>query len=237
MNTNSNPKSLGKKLIDLATDPEQYSTGEAVSWLQDPVRQDLQRQQFWNGIKEYIPKGCKSMLDVGCGVGWSAKKSVEIGITTWVGIEPATSHFDQAKKINPDKDIRQKTLEDFETDEKFDCVICIMIFSHIGDIDTAFRKLSGLMTPDASLIIVLSAFHEGDARFERRGRKYDVYEIDENQYVDKSVAGGYGISDINRRPSFYIDSAQKNGLLLLKQDQILDSGYSPKDLLVFRKSR
>ncbi len=111
MPTTPNPKSLGKKLIDLATDPEQYSTGEAVSWLQDPERQDLQRQQFWNGIKDYIPKGCKSMLDVGC-----------------------------------------------------------------------------------------------------------------------------GISDINRRPSFYIDSAQKSGLSLLKQDQILDSGYSPKDLLVFTKS-
>lgn len=233
----TNPKSLGKKLIDLATDPEQYSTGEAVSWLQDPERQNLQRQQFWNGIKDYIPNGCKSMLDVGCGVGWSAKKSADIGITRWVGIEPASAHYNQAKKIYPDIDIEQKTLLDFTTDEKFDCVICIMIFSHIGDIDNAFQKLSGLMVSDGHLIIVLSAFHEGDARFERRGRKYDVYEIDENQYVDKSVAGGYGISDINRRPSFYIYSAQKNGLSLLKQDQILDSGYSPKDLLVFKKSR
>lgn len=30
---------------------------------------------------------------------------------------------------------------------------------------------------------------------------------------------------------------QKNGFSLFKIDQILDSGYSPKDLLVFTKSR
>jgi SAM-dependent methyltransferase len=230
-----NHQEFGENLIGLATDPEQYSQGDAVSWSTDSVRQGLQRQQFWNGIKDYIPKGCKSMLDVGCGVGWSSKKAAEIGITRWVGIEPASLHFNQAIKDNPEIQIKKETLESFNTDEVFDCIICIMIFSHILDVALAFKKLSTLQVSGGQLIIVLSAFHDGNERFERRGRKYDVYEIDNDQYVDKSIDGGYGIADINRKPSYYIELAEKNEFSLLKRGQILDAGYSPKDLLVFKK--
>lgn len=233
--TDSKFDKLGKRLIDLATDPDQYSNGEAISWSKDSIRQDMQRQQFWDGIKEYIPEGCKSMLDVGCGVGWSAKKATEIGIERWLGIEPASAHFNQAKSLNSEIDIKKETLESFDSKEKFECIICIMIFSHILDVNQAFKKLSDLLVSGGRLIIVLSAFHEGRSRFERRGRMYDVYEIDEEQYVDKSVTGGYGIADINRKPFYYIKFAKENGFLLLKQGQIADSGYSAKDLLVFKK--
>ena len=71
---------------------------------------------------------------------------------------------------------------------------------------------------------------------EEAGRHYEVEEIDSDQYIDKSIEStGYGIADINRRPQYYINKGLINGFKLVKHAQIADEGYSPKEMLVFRK--
>jgi SAM-dependent methyltransferase len=216
-----------------ATDPEQYSKG-ATSWMADLDRQEKQREQFWNGIRPYIPVNCRSILDIGSGSGWSADKSKAIGIAKWVGIEPSSHHFELAKKLHPQFEMEQKTFEDYKTDLHFDCIIAIMVFSHIGDVSIVFKKIHDLLNLGGIFISVHSTFHEDGSRYERRGRKYEVEVIDSDQYIDKSIEG-YGISDINRRPEYYVKIAKAAGLSLIKQDKIADSGYSAKDLLVFKR--
>jgi SAM-dependent methyltransferase len=220
-------------LFDQATDPEQYSKS-ATSWMADLDRQEKQREQFWSGIRPYIPAHCRSILDIGSGSGWSADKSKAIGVRTWVGIEPSSNHFELARKLHPQFEMEKKTFELYETNLHFDCILAIMVFSHIGNIPAAFKKIHDLLNPGGVFISVLSAFHEGKDRCERRGRKYEVEVIDDDQYIDKSIEG-YGIADINRRPEYYVSKAEEAGLSLIKQDKIADSGYSAKDLLVFKR--
>ena len=200
----------------------------------DLDRQEKQREQFWSGIRPYIPAHCRSILDIGSGSGWSADKSKAIGIQTWVGIEPSSHHFELARKLHPQFEMAQKTFEAYETNLHFDCILAVMVFSHIGDIPAAFKKIHDLLNPGGVFISVLSAFHEDEDRYERRGRKYEVGIIDGDQYIDKSIEG-YCIADINRRPEYYVSKAEAAGLNLVKQDKIADSGYSAKDLQVFKR--
>ena len=222
------------KLLNLATDPEQYSNGRAVTWIVDDVRQKKQQESFWNAVRPFIKDSCKSALDIGCGLGWSAEKFSVLG-GKWVGLEPSSAHFDAAVKANPDLEIINTTFEKFETSKHFDCIIAIMVFSHLKDVGGSFMKIHGLLNDGGTFIMICSTFHDGASRLERNGRKYEVEVIDAGQYVDRAVVGAYGIADINRRSQYYIDKATANGLKLVTHSRVEDAGYSPKELLVFEK--
>ncbi len=224
-----------KKLIDQATDPEQYSSGRAVTWISDDARQQKQQESFWNAIKPFIKIPCKSALDIGCGSGWSEKKFSELG-SDWTGLEPSSGHFQNAKEANPGSKIFNTTFDGFNEVGSYDCVIAIMVFSHIKEVSDAFRKIHSLLNAGGVFIMINSTFHEGKERLERNGRTYAVEVIDDDQYVDKAIVGAYGIADINRRSEYYIAQAGECGLSLFKHATIADEGYSPKELLVFHKA-
>jgi len=226
-----------KKLIDFATDPEQYSAGEATSWIDDEKRQKEQRERFWGAIIKFIPPHCNSVFDIGCGSGWLAEFLFQLGVKKYEGIEPSLRNYNIAKEKNSSLQIFCTSLEDYIPTSSFDCAIAIMMLSHLKDIGKSFQKIHGLLNDNGIFIIILSAFHEEPYRRHRNGRSYDVEVIDEDQYVDRSTNGtSYGIADINRRPEYYIKSAKKAGFNLLKHEKIEDMGYSPNDLLVFKKS-
>ena len=225
------------KLIDLASDPEQYSQGEATSWISDDSRQKVQQDRSWSAIDPIIPSSCHSVLDIGCGSGWLAARLDNRGVERYAGIEPSSKNFKLARKEHPHLSISQITLESYESDVKFDCILAIMLLSHIKDIKASFTKIYGMLNDNGIFISILSAFHGEQDRLTRNGRSYEVEVIDEDQYVDRSINGtGYGIADINRRPEYYMRVADSAGFRLIKQAKIEDSGYSPKDLLVFEKS-
>lgn len=225
-----------KKLIDIATDPEQYSHGNASTWIGDDDRQKKQQDNFGNAIKPFIKLTCSSILDIGCGMGWSSYKFSNKEIS-WLGLEPSSSHFNTAKKLHPELNILNSTFEAYSTTATFDLVIAIMVFSHIRDVKSAFEKIYSLLNKDGVFAMVCSTFHDEVNRLERNGRKYQVEIIDEDQYVDKAIVGAYGIADINRRSEYYIKIADKCGLTLTNHSKILDTGYSPKELLVFTREQ
>ncbi len=223
------------KLIDLATDPEQYSSGRAVTWVNDDVRQKKQQENFWNAISPYIKAACQSALDIGCGSGWSAEKFSKLG-SKWEGLEPSSSHFEIAHKVHPKFNILNITFEEYNTYSHFDCVIALMVFSHIKDVRKSFEKIFSLLNKGGTFIIICSTYHDEANRVERNGRKYEVEVIDDNQYVDKAIVGAYGIADINRKSEYYINEAVSSGYSLVKHLKVEDIGYSPKDLFIFSKS-
>lgn len=224
------------KLIKLATDPEQYSGCEQVLWMKDNKRQEQQRQVFGNAVVEFIDNKHKSVLDLGCGSGWLAEKLSVHGITRYVGIEPSSLNYKLAKSENPNLDIKNEPILQFSSNELFDCVIAIMVMSHIEDVNKVFKKVHSHLTDDGLFIIISSTFHPEERRLERNNRQYKVEVIDDNQYVDRSIGGtGYGIADINRKPEYYIRVAENSGFDLVKHTTVGDKGYSHKDLLVFEK--
>lgn len=222
-------------LFNLATDPKQYSEGEATSWMADEARQRAQHELYWNAIKAYIPPHCRSVLDVGCGSGWAAEKLSGIGVIDYVGLEPSKKNFTVARQERPELKILQSTLGDYTTTQRFDCVLALMVMSHVANVDNALQTIHSLLNPGGVCIIVLSRFHPPEQRHERNGRKYEVEVIDPEQYVDRSVGGtGFGIADINRSPEYYLRLAVKNGFMA-EQTEFADQGYSPKLLLILKK--
>lgn len=223
------------KLFNLATNPEQYSKGEAVSWMADEVRQRAQHQLYWKAIKTYIPIHCRSVLDIGCSSGWIADKLSELGVTDYVGLEPSAKNFAIAHQQHPALNVLQSTLEDYTPTQRFDCVLVLMVMSHVADVDSALHKIHSFLNLRGVCIIVLSRFHTPEQRHNRNGRKYEIEEIDSEQYVDRSINGtGFGIADINRSPAYYLRLATKNGFVI-EQTEFADQGYSPKLLFVLKK--
>lgn len=230
------PETPNKSLVDIATDPEQYTQGEASSWMADSKRQKEQRDRFWSAIAPIIPLSCHNVLDIGCGSGWVAERLSKINIKQYVGIEPSLKNFEIAKREHPELAVLRITLEEYVPDTTFDCAIAILSVSHMKDIRASFKKVFDLLKRKGVFMFVLSAFHEDPERHERNNRRYEIDVIDKDQYADRSIEGtSYGIADINRRPEYYIKAARSLGFNLIKQAKIEDAGYSPKDLLVFEK--
>lgn len=224
------------KLFDLATSPEQYSNGEATSWMVDAVRQRVQNKLYWNAIKAHIPAHCRSVLDIGCGSSWVVDRLSEIGVRDYVGLEPSSKNFEIACQEHPEFNILQTTLESYTPTQPFDCVLALMVMGHIANVDRALHAIHSLLNVGGVCIIALSRFHPPEQRQVRNGRKYEVEEIDPEQYVDRSIDGtGYGIVDINRSPAYYSRLAIKNGFLV-EQTEFADPGYSSKLLFILKKA-
>ena len=110
-----------------------------------------------------------------------------------------------------------------------------MMMSHIPDVDLAFAKIYKLLNPGGICLVALSRFHPPENRLERNGRKYEVEEIDADQYIDKSTDGmGFGVADINRSPEYYARHAASAGFKV-EQTEFADAGYSLKLLFILRK--
>ena len=223
-------------LFNLATNPEQYTTGQASTWMADNARQQTQHDVHWNAIKKFIPANCRSVLDIGCGSGWAAQKLHKLGVKNYVGLEPSTKNYAIAKREHPKLSVLPLALEEYPLKEYFDCVLALMVFSHIADPKKALQKISSLLNMGGVCIITLSCFHPPELRQKRNGREYQVEVIDDEQYVDQSIKGtSYGIADINRSFAYYQKIAHESEFII-KRTKFTDPGYSPKLLMVLSKA-
>lgn len=91
------------------------------------------------------------LLDIGCAAGFHLKGFMEMG---WqgMGIEPndeMVNYGNQELSLN----IRNSTLENFESDEKFNLIILIQVIGHIYDIDKSISKLEQLLEDDGLVLV------------------------------------------------------------------------------------
>ena len=149
---------IQQKLIDIASDPEQYTQGEAVSWMADDARQKAQEERFGEAIKSYIPSPCVSVLDIGCGSGWAAGLAFKLGVKNYVGLEPSLKNFEVSKHKHPELNLLHISLEDYKTEQTFDCVLAVMVLSHIKDIETSLKKVFDLLNVGGVFIFIVSIY-------------------------------------------------------------------------------
>jgi len=81
-----------------------------------------------------IKKHCKgnSLLDLGCGEGLITSK-LRRNFKKIVGVDGTKSQIMIARKNYPDIEFIHSNIEDFEPNQKFDCVILISILEHVND--------------------------------------------------------------------------------------------------------
>jgi 2-polyprenyl-3-methyl-5-hydroxy-6-metoxy-1,4-benzoquinol methylase len=110
-------------------------------------------------------------LDVGCGKGHNLLIFTELGFEV-TGFDLSEKQLAFARKYLPNCDIRESSLEDFDTTERFDCILASHIIEHINSPHAFIARLVQLLTPGGLLIIETPlANDKGDEKHRYR----DIY--------------------------------------------------------------
>lgn len=196
-----------------ASDPKQYDLGE-VSWDQEGSKSNYFRRLFLEAINSFLGDvKSKTILDVGSGSGWLVSELDSRGANV-LGIDPSATNLATANTTYPTLNFEAVALEEFEHKKQFDVIICIMVFEHILDIETAFEKISKLLSSNGRLFVITGDFN----KFVKPRFGYTVErEIIEDEIV--ATKTNYGermgvLYDINRTPNKYVETALNHNLKL-----------------------
>lgn len=238
---------MKKEIYYRATDKNQYDFSD-IDWIKEGFDSPF-RIFFYQFILKYLKnKNYKNCLDIGCGTGYLINKlSLDIN-SNFIGIDPSKKNINFAKKSFPKFKFIETDLESYNTTEKFDLIISIMAFNHIGNLDSAFKKVCKFLNSGGNLLLIVPNYDYYKEK--RHDYNVDVYELNNNEYAVK-IKRDFGIiADIVRKVLVYKNFAEKYGLILKKHDKMKPNDYllshypsysnftnkSVTDLLFFKKN-
>ncbi len=142
------------KLLEKATNPAQYDLEEVV-WAKE-IEDSPTRRFYYEYLGKYEDKWKDAdILDIGCGTGWLMNLLLKNGARLVEGAEPSIRNARAANKLYPSLKVFNSAFESFSTERKYDLIISVMVFSHISDINSAFRKLTTLLKESGEAQIVV----------------------------------------------------------------------------------
>lgn len=100
------------------------------------------------------------ILDIGCGTGQLIKEiSDQYNKVNYLGIDVAENMIEVAKKNNKGKNVKFKTssIESFESNEKYDIIVCTHAFPYFPNKQEMIKKMAGLCNKKGQVIIVNSS--------------------------------------------------------------------------------
>ena len=106
----------------------------------------------------------KSLLDVGCGTGHLLELFATRPGLRRMGIELNAQAARFARYVSG-SEIVEVPFEQFRSDEKFDVVTLINVFSHIPSFDALFNSLRAVLTPGGKVILRTSEMSRGVSRW------------------------------------------------------------------------
>lgn len=109
----------------------------------NPLQKILINNFFSNLISLIKPLKIESILDAGCGEGFTMNKLKENGIGKRIeGIEYANEAIALSKKLYPNLVIKQASIYDLPyKDSSFDLVICTEVLEHLDEPEKAVREM------------------------------------------------------------------------------------------------
>jgi 2-polyprenyl-3-methyl-5-hydroxy-6-metoxy-1,4-benzoquinol methylase len=131
-------------------------------------------------VRERLPQRCQRILDVGCGEGMLVRDLSAPGRRV-TGIDTDAASIAAARRHPSDAEyIRADFLAHPFKDEPFDAVVSIAALHHMEP-DPALRRMSDLLRPGGSLIVV------GCARSEMpRDLPYELAAFTANKWISRS---------------------------------------------------
>ena len=124
-----------------------------------PIDPAWSRKRLYNNfLNKYRPK---SLLDIGCGGGWTVLDALKLGINA-VGVEPVkelkefASKLIQKESFNPDLIIKDdlKYIESLP-DNSQDCIALLSVIPHVpvGKLEEIHNHLNRILKPNGLLVI------------------------------------------------------------------------------------
>lgn len=115
---------------------------------------------YWNHNSAYYPwviratRGCRRVLDVGCGTGELALMLARDGRYV-TGIDPSAECIARANSNTTCANMRfvAASFDDFQTDDAFDAIAFVASIHHM-DMDAAIAKAKALLAPGGAIAIV-----------------------------------------------------------------------------------
>ena len=99
----------------------------------------------------------KTLLDAGCGYGLLVSRAQKRG---WAvkGIDPDPDAVALSRRLYGDLPIVKSTIDDFNTEELFDTVICLDVLQAVSDDHAALRKIASLVRAGGRLIVAVPSY-------------------------------------------------------------------------------
>jgi len=147
------------KQIELEPKYEYEYEGEELSLFAHAVNW----KKYW--YYKLQPLIGRSVLEVGAGIGGTAKLFANSEVDRWLAIEPDIKLVDYIKedykksKYPSNFEIHNMTSSTVSSNEKFDTILYIDVLEHIQDDQSEINNIAELLTPEGK-IIILSPAHD-----------------------------------------------------------------------------
>lgn len=200
---------------ELATNPGQYDK-EDTGW--ESVGASVEsptRAHFWNYIKRFSSAWKeKDVIDIGSGAGWLLDLVLKEDARSVAGIDPSRRNCELARSLYPHVTTLNVSLEDYIPDRNFDVGLAVMSFVHIGDLEEAFKKISGFLNSQGELIAIVPDYDYFHAP--RNNYEVTFEEVDSDEYATLIKRPHGTLADIVRTTNKYSRVAERYGMLLLQ---------------------
>jgi glycosyltransferase involved in cell wall biosynthesis/SAM-dependent methyltransferase len=97
----------------------------------------------------------RSVLDVGCGVGYGSKTLIERGAASVLAFDLSDASISHARQFYgaPGLEFRTGDATDFDFGRRFDVVTCFELIEHVDDQDGVFRSIARHLAPGGLVVV------------------------------------------------------------------------------------
>jgi cyclopropane fatty-acyl-phospholipid synthase-like methyltransferase len=211
--------------LQAAISPNQYDS-QLIDWKKTGLKDSPIRKFIQYYLTPELDIKNKRILDIGCGMGPMMSLFEENNVKEVVGIDPSKNNIKFAKELYPQNLFIESTLENYVSDKKFDAALAVMVFEHIKDIETAFKKVFSLLNDNGFFYLVI-----GDKDYftkPRFGYELNVQKVDDNTFVTKTKRDYGVIYDILRSTVIYFEAIKKAGFKIKKHLPIMPNNDTIK---------
>ncbi len=122
----------------------ELSTNFAKHTSKNPIQQFLIKRYYLELISLAKPLKPSSVLDAGCGEGFSMNKFMEAGVGKKLeGIEYSKTAIKLGNKSFPDLNIKEGSIYDMPyKNSSFDLVVCTEVLEHLDDVEKGLSELT-----------------------------------------------------------------------------------------------
>lgn len=96
----------------------------------------------------------KDVLDIGSGTGYCSTLYKKLGARTYQGIEPSEQNVTISRELFPDFTVTKDRIEDCSIHDAYDVIVSVMVFEHIADPISAFKKIIAALRPGGKFYLI-----------------------------------------------------------------------------------